>query len=249
QLKRNLFVITGDISAKNYVASQDAWTIQANSIYPGFDTKRSFQQNLAMLYLEPTVEFSQYFDFIPLPADIQFTDASYSKENIVGFGFGSITSTSTEVETKNPFKIYADQVNVMLRQLTMPVVDISVCQKIYNYTATDVELSSQLCYGGEPNKGVCLRDEGGPVTWIRPSDGTRIIIAVNTNKYGCSKGLANIGTKIAGNHLRWIQAIINTTVTIPKRNNHRGFFEWLPEFIGSPIRNNPSENQQTTNGT
>jgi hypothetical protein len=51
-------------------------------------------------------------------------------------------------------------------------------------------------------------DVGGPAVYTRPSDGKRIIIAVNSDNFGCSKGQPNVGTKIADAHLTWIRGII-----------------------------------------
>ena len=52
------------------------------------------------------------------------------------------------------------------------------------------------------------RDEGGPIVWVRKSDGHRMVIAVNTDNWKCSAELPNLGTKIAGDHLMWIKTYI-----------------------------------------
>ncbi len=60
------------------------------------------------------------------------------------------------------------------------------------------------------DNGLSQKDEGGPVVWIRGSDGHRMVIAVNTDMWKCSSGQPHLGTKIAGDHLMWIKNYIYT---------------------------------------
>ncbi|XP_071945875.1 trypsin-like [Antedon mediterranea] len=148
---------------------------------------RTLDNDIALLKLDSTVQFTKYISPVCLPdKDLQ----SYKAECVVT-GWGD-TETSSEIKT--------------LQQVSVPIIDTATCNQLlwYGGDITDNMFCAGFADGGMDS---CQGDSGGPFVCL-DSDGAYDLAGVVSWGYGCADARKpGVYTKVA-NYISWINDVI-----------------------------------------
>ncbi|XP_026469729.1 CLIP domain-containing serine protease 2-like [Ctenocephalides felis] len=154
---------------------------------------RNQQNDIALLRLERSVQFTDYIKPVCLP------DATEQTKSFVGKSLYVAGWGKTESRSESPIKL----------KLEVPVVTRSACSNVYAGVSVQIG-SGQLCAGGERGRDSCRGDSGGPLMAIdRESGQVANWIVAGIVSFGPSpcgmQGWPGVYTKV-GDYVDWIQS-------------------------------------------
>lgn len=128
--------------------------ISAYVVHPEYFKQNGADYNdIALLQLSETIEFSDFIRPICLPVALEIRAANLTnvRGTVAGWGQTENSSSSTK-------KL----------QLRVPLVDNEKCANAFSSIRLEI-ISTQLCAGGELGKDSCRGDSGGPLMWYGDS--------------------------------------------------------------------------------
>ncbi|KAM3598376.1 uncharacterized protein V6R79_017192 [Siganus canaliculatus] len=154
-------------------------------VHPGYKSG-SFEHDIALLQLTSPVELE---DLIK-PVCLAEEDSTFGEGTVfwtTGWGY---IDTDTVLPAPHP-----------LKEVSLPLVSNEECDKIY-HGVTD----NMMCAGGEPGRGPCIGDGGGPL--MLEVDGQWVQVGVMSfiSVAGCAQGGIPAGFTRVSRYQQWISS-------------------------------------------
>ncbi|GFY73834.1 proclotting enzyme [Trichonephila inaurata madagascariensis] len=190
---RQLLVRLGDydIESDNDGATPVDYPVRSVIKFNTFDI-RTFQNDIAILVLNSTVEFGKHIYPICLPFDV-FTGEDLANKNAFTAGWGTIS--------------YGGPASPKLREVQIRIWENSRCKVVFR---REVPITSANVCAGDGDKDACRGDSGGPLMLAHTDGKFYLVGIVSFGKKCADPGVPGVYCRIS-HFLDWIEQQVEST--------------------------------------
>ncbi|GIY55517.1 proclotting enzyme [Caerostris darwini] len=186
-LPRQLMVRLGehDLDSDKEGAVHMDFAVHSVMKFEGFDI-RTFQNDVAILLLNTTVQFGKHISPICVPFNI-FNGEDLSNRNAFTAGWGTIS--------------YGGPASSKLQEVQLRIWDNPKCKTVF---IKDVPITEGNICAGDGDKDACRGDSGGPLMLTHTNGKFYLVGIVSFGKKCAEPGIPGVYTRIT-NYLDWIE--------------------------------------------
>ncbi|RWS11157.1 serine proteinase stubble-like protein [Dinothrombium tinctorium] len=181
-IPRNFLVRLGAFDVR-YPLEGTTVDIAVNKIvvHQNYSRPRPFANDIALLRLEQSVEYSDHIVAICLPPTGDPLNANFYE------GFRGTVTGWGWLRDENNNSDKAEHATI-LQKVTLPIVSNEICTQWYHYKGKTIVVSSrQFCAGFEDGgKDACRGDSGGPMLMKNSTTNTYSVIGIVSAGIGCA---------------------------------------------------------------
>ncbi|XP_075153751.1 brachyurin [Haematobia irritans] len=184
-------VFVGSYVYANVASSEMVYNVTRTDfiINEGYDGRRGFLDDIALIHLKEPLKLSPRVQIIPL-ARSYMTEKYLNNEIVTAAGWGRTADNSTEPNTK-------------LFYVVTPVLAFEKCMCFY--LPGLVNRRKHLCADGTGGRGGCDGDSGGPLIYNERDKNYLVGVTSFGSAGGCEIGQPTVYTRVT-NYLNWIHS-------------------------------------------